>query len=330
MKSVGRSLFIYYAASASLIVLLLGSVTIFSLFDSKFQRDQHLFEELEVRWALCGIPILVIVIIATLLSLRRAFSPIKAILKQLPEISSPSARATIRVVETDQPLQELVNQVNAIGERHMEAREQLLQFSAKVAHELRAPITLLQLQMDYASPTLDPELATSLKGQIKRLGEYVETALLVARAERGTIPINKVPLPVNQFFSDLIKPYELRAKAHRRILTSRLNSAHEIEIDPRIVALIFNNLVSNAFYHGEGEIRVLVRDNGSSTLLSIANRIRTGTRSNFLEGGTGMGFRTVQSLASAHGDLRVSTRKWNNLYGVFFRICRNSGVKSAD
>jgi signal transduction histidine kinase len=328
MKSLGRSLFFYYTASAALIVLLLGGVTIFALYDSKFQENRHLFEELEIRWALCSIPILIIVIIAMLLSLRRFFSPIKAISKQLAAVSSPGARTTVRLVESDQPLQELVNQVNAIGEGCQEAREQLLQFSAKVAHELRAPITLLQLQIDYAAPTLDPELATSLKGQIKRLGEYVETALLVARAERGTILIKKEPLPVNQFFSDLIKPYELRAKAHRRIFTSRLTSAHEAEIDPKIVALIFNNLVSNAFYHGEGEIRVLVRDNGSSTLLSIANRIRTGTRSNYLEGGTGMGFRTVQALASAHGDLRVSTRKWNNLFGVVFRICRTSRRKS--
>jgi signal transduction histidine kinase len=183
---------------------------------------------------------------------------------------------------------------------------------------------LLQLQIDYASQDLNPELADSLKGQINRLSEYVETALLVARAERGDVPIKKEMLAVNDFFSELLEPYKLRAKRHRRDLVSNLSSTRKAKIDPKIVALIFNNLLSNAFYHGSGKIRIQIKDNRSSTLLSIANRVRDGAITNYLEGGTGMGLRTVQTLASVHGDLQVTTRQRNRIYGAAIRILHTS------
>jgi signal transduction histidine kinase len=320
MKSVGKSISLYYTASVVLIIILLAAVTISSVTDPAIKSSDEVLNTLMVRWVICGIPILIIVLSVAALLSRRALSPIEKISRQLSQSTLSSPPTPVQLVETDEPFPVLVSQLNSLAQTSKMTPHQMHQFSAKVAHELVAPITLLQLQIDYAAPTLDPELATSLKGQINRLGDYVETALLVARAERGAIPINKESLPVNEYFSDLIKPYELRAKFHRRRITTRFISTKSAEIDPKIVAVIFNNLISNAFYHGIGEIQVVIRESGSAILLSIANHIRTGPRSNYWEGGTGMGFRTIDILSAAHGDLKIKTRKFGNTFGAAFWI----------
>ena len=324
MKSVGKSLLIYYAASVVLIMVLLSVVTSSFLSDPAVFKDQFAWEHLAVRWAACEIPIAMVVTIVSAVSFRRASSPIKSISEQLAMLSSGASAAKVELVETDQSYQVLVAEVNRLAQSSRLVREQLHQFSAKVAHELRAPIALLQLQIDYASQDLNPELADSLKGQINRLSEYVETALLVARAERGNVPIKKEMLAVNEFFSELLEPYKLRAKRHRRDLVSNLSSTRKAKIDPKIVALIFNNLLSNAFYHGSGKIRIRIKDNTSSTLLSITNYVRDGVITNYLEGGTGMGLETVQTLASVHGDLQVTTYQRNRIYGAAIRILHTS------
>jgi signal transduction histidine kinase len=320
MKSVGKSISLYYTASVALIIILLACVTISSVTDPAIQSSHEVLGTLMLRWIICGIPILFIVLSVAVLLSRRALSPIEKISKQLSQCALSGSSAPVQLVETDEPFPVLVRQLNSLAQTSKMTPHQMHQFSAKVAHELIAPITLLQLQIDYAAPTLDPELATSLKGQINRLVDYVETALLVARAERGAIPIRKESLRVNEYFSDLIKPYELRAKVHRRTFTTRFISTKIADIDPKIVAVIFNNLISNAFYHGVGEIQVVIRESGSAILLSIANHIRTGPRSNYWEGGTGIGFRTIDILSAAHGDLKVKTRIFRNTFGAAFWI----------
>ncbi len=189
-----------------------------------------------------------------------------------------------------------------------QTREQLHHFSARVAHELRAPITLLQLQIDYAGSKLDPTLVDGLKTQIKRLTEFVDTALLVARADQGNLPLAKEDRDLTALVTELLQPFELRAKSHRRTLCARVGPTRLFSVDPKIFALIFNNLMSNAFYHGAGEVRVRLAGDGAPTL-SIVNRVRRkadGPLSN--EAGTGMGLKTVRLLADGHGGMHVETR----------------------
>jgi len=57
MKSVGKSLLIYYAASVVLIMVLLSVVTSSFLSDPAVFKDQFAWEHLAVRWAACEIPI---------------------------------------------------------------------------------------------------------------------------------------------------------------------------------------------------------------------------------------------------------------------------------
>ena len=230
--------------------------------------------------------------------------------RQLARVRSCPERPLLQA-QTDDPIPQAATQeVNALLEELAQAQEQLNVFSAKVAHELRAPITLLQLQIDYAAGKLDPALVEGLRAQVKRLTEYVDTALLVARAEQGNIPLSKETCDLGALISDLLQPYDLRAKTSRRPIHCMLKQTMTAELDPKIFGLIFNNLMSNAFYHGSGEIRVRLHQRHRVPELLILNRVRQGSdASKTHEAGTGMGLKTAHQLARAHHGLKVETRQ---------------------
>jgi signal transduction histidine kinase len=240
----------------------------------------------------------------------RLLRPWEDLVRQLARSRSASERPLLQL-QTDDPFpRAATEEVNALLGELAHSQEQLNVFSAKVAHELRAPITLLQLQIDYAAGKLDPGLVEGLRAQIKRLTEYVDTALLVARAERGNIPLSKESCNLQALVSDLLQPYELRAKTSRRPIRRTLEQTGAIELDSKIFGLILNNLLSNAFYHGSGEIRVWLRQRGKMPELLILNRVRQKmNESSTHEAGTGMGLKTACQLAHAHQGLDVETRR---------------------
>ena len=280
------------------------------LYSTETHSHPVTLQGLLLRYIAFGFPILLMVLLTTILLVRRVLSPIRSIGDQLANLPSDGRETQITLEETDHEYRTLAFRLNRLLRSYGETRRQLRELSARVAHELRAPVTLLQLQLDYAAPRLDPTFLDGMRIQVKRLSEYVETALLVARAEHGSIPIHKETLEVSQMVAELLDSYELRARRHRRTLTYHLPPCGLFQIDARIFALIFHNLLSNAFHHGIGEIRVRLYNENERTCLSIVNSIGSLASSHSIEGGTGLGLNTVKVLAESHGGVAVRTRRF--------------------
>ena len=238
------------------------------------------------------------------------------------------------VKETDSEYQTLVRMLNGLVETQAETNKRLTQFSAKVAHELRSPITLLQLQVDYHSSQLEPEFLSALQNQIGRLTDYVDTALVVARAEQGSVPLRKSPQDLGEIFENLVEPYRLRAELQKRTLRSRLPSGFKAELDPKILGLITNNLLTNAFSHGIGDVRVnLCRSPGAASLV-VVNRVRTAGETDVEHRvNTGLGLKTVGLLTKTHGGLAYRISRKRDYFAAVLRIhgaeASNSGGKPA-
>jgi signal transduction histidine kinase len=238
------------------------------------------------------------------------------------------------VKETDSEYQTLVRMLNGLVESQAETNKRLTQFSAKVAHELRSPITLLQLQVDYHSSQLEPEFLSALQNQIGRLTDYVDTALVVARAEQGSVPLRKSPQDLGEIFENLVEPYRLRAELQKRTLRSRLPSGFKAELDPKILGLITNNLLTNAFSHGIGDVRVnLCRSPGAASLV-VVNRVRTAGETDVEHRvNTGLGLKTVGLLTKTHGGLAYRISRKRDYFAAVLRIhgaeASNSGGKPA-
>lgn len=264
---------------------------------------------LAVTAAVVAIPVLIVT--------HRINRPVEQVANALAErrISSSDLLA-LGSLNRDREYQKLVAEITDLMEVLRESQARLDHYAAKVAHELRGPLTSLQLHLDYAAKQLDPQFLDFMTEEIRRLTEYVDTALFLAKVAEHKIRPVKTRQKVAKSVQAIVAPYELQAATQKRKLSIDLPPELEAELDEKIFGLILHNLLSNAFSHGVGEIRLRSRARNEALTLFVLNRIGTKTNT---ETGTGIGLRMVESLAQAH-DLTFGSRRVFNCYGAMLRI----------
>ena len=101
----------------------------------------------------------------------------------------PGSRARIVLPDAPRELRPVLNALNEQLDRQEDALERERRFSADVAHELRTPLASIQLNLESAMETVDPdEIQDSLAGahaSVATLGRRVEQLLALAKLEAG-------------------------------------------------------------------------------------------------------------------------------------------------
>jgi len=247
---------------------------------------------------------------------RRINRPVEQLAGALAERRESSAEFPVLApVNRDREYEKLIAEINGLLGISKENQTRLDQYAAKVAHELRGPLTLLQLQLDEAKQ-LDPQFLEVMTAQIRRLTEYVDTALYLAKVADHKIRPVKTRQKIAALVQEIVAPYQLQAVAQQRNLSIDLAIESEAELDERIFGLILHNLLSNAISHGLGEIRLRSHASKGAVTLIVLNRVRAKGNT---ETGTGIGLRTVETLAQAQ-DLAFRSRRVFNFYAATLRI----------
>jgi signal transduction histidine kinase len=248
---------------------------------------------------------------------RRINGSVEQLARALAERRVSSAEFLgLTCANRDQEYQRLVAEINGLLGILRENQSRLDHYSAKVAHELRGPITLLQLQLDYEAKQLTPQFLEAMTAQIRRLTEYVDTALYLAKVTDHRIRPIKTRQKIAALVQEISATYNFQAAAQHRNLSIELPSEPEAELDDKIFGLILHNLFSNAVSHGLGEIRLRSRASNGALTLMILNRVRAKGNT---ETGTGLGLRTVETLAHAH-NLTFRSRPCFSFYAATLRI----------
>ncbi|KLD63779.1 sensor histidine kinase [Dyella japonica] len=101
----------------------------------------------------------------------------------------PGSRARIVLPDAPRELRPVLNALNEQLDRQEDALERERRFSADVAHELRTPLASIQLNLESAMETVDPdEIQDSLAGahgSVVTLGRRIEQLLALAKLEAG-------------------------------------------------------------------------------------------------------------------------------------------------
>ena len=229
---------------------------------------------------------------------------------------SSSEFPVIRGINRDREYRSLVAEINGLIGVLKASQTRLDQYAAKVGHELRGPITLLQLLLDCEVKQLDPQFFDEMTAQIRRLTEYVDTALYLAKVADDKIRPVKTRQKIASLVQEIAVPYHIQATAQQRDLCIDLPIGSEADLDEKIFGLILHNLLSNAITHGLGEIRVQSRTRNGAATLVVLNQVRA---KGHTETGTGIGLRMVERLAQAH-ELEFRSRRVFNCYAATLRI----------
>lgn len=229
---------------------------------------------------------------------RQALRPVAAINKQLQSIGAANLSDRVDVPEADPELTAITANINSLLSRIETSYRDLSEFSARVAHELKTPLTLMRLQLEDPSGRIDPELAEGLQDELRRMEHYVEQCLLIARAERGQLDLPLQPLPLKPLLEDLVEPFTLLAREEQRELQLHAPTNATVNASPWAIRQILHNLIGNALKHGAGPISIQLQETGQHVALTIANPLRSARSA-----GTGLGLQAVKALSQQHPGL---------------------------
>ncbi len=223
----------------------------------------------------------------------------------------------------DAELAELANSFNQMAAQ-LEQQQQLRRHQlADIAHELRTPLSVLQLQIEsvhdgIAAPT--PELIDSLGEEVTLLTRLVDDLRLLSLVDAGQLSLTLEAVDATAAISRALQAAAPRARQQQITISSTPAGVPLlVRADPQRLAQILGNLIENALRYtqpggqvvvaaqrGGGGVQITVRDTGVGIAPADLARIfetfyRADQARTRETGGSGLGLAIVQRLVTIHG-----------------------------
>jgi len=260
---------------------------------------------------------------ATFWTAGRVLRPVSEIAATARALSERDLHRRVETPVPDDELGILVVTFNGMLDRLERSFASLRSFTANASHELRAPLALLQAEVEVAlgqpwSAAKHEPVLRSLQDGITHLARLSDHLLLLARSDASTL----VPEPQRIWLAEFLdeaadrwQPAALRAGVE---LVVEAPAEGDVTADPTLLRRVIDNLLDNAIrytprgghVHLRGEVRpdsvrFEVEDDGTG--IAIENRARLFGRFVRLEsgrtpgaGGAGLGLAICAAIVDAH------------------------------
>ena len=277
--------------------------------------------------------------VVTYYIIGHALKPLKKFSDKIEKVQVQNL-ADSRIEENDvKELNQLSVSYNKMLERLSEAFEAQRQFTANAAHELRTPLSLMQVQLDLYNSTGHPgndecaeQTITMITEQNERLSKMVKTLLDMSELQ-SVVRDEKIMVDalVEEVFADL----EPLAMEKNIKLIGKCRHVTMMGSDILIYRLVYN-LVENAikYNHAGGQVTVTVYQKEKHTCLSVEDTgsgIPEELRERVFEpffrvdksrsrelGGVGLGLALVHEIVRVHDG--TITVKNNPSGGTVFEV----------
>jgi signal transduction histidine kinase len=205
--------------------------------------------------------------------------------------------------------------------------EQIQQFTADAAHELRTPLAAIRATVEATlgnqELTLEQSRTTlqTIERQNHRLSQLVQDLLFLARLDLRVLTVQLQPCCLNDVVSDLIEEFAALA------IAAEIKLIPDVEAKPPLLVLgneeqlyrLLANLLTNAIHFTPADGRVTVglqqsesfavlqvQDNGIGMTAEDQSRIfdrfyRVNPDRSRQTGGAGLGLAIVQAIVQSHG-----------------------------
>jgi len=211
--------------------------------------------------------------------------------------------------------------------------EQIQQFSADVAHELRTPLAATRAAVETA---LEADLSQlearntlqAVERQNSRLSQLVQDLLLLSRMDLPGSVCKPQPCGLNALIADLVDEFAALASAAGILLTADIHGQQPLSVmgDAEQLYRLLANLVTNAIQYtpkggnvsllltrDESHAVIQVQDSGIGIPLEAQSQIfdrfyRVNRDRSRHSGGSGLGLAIAQAIAQSHyGSIQVKS-----------------------
>ncbi|HEV8572528.1 MAG TPA: ATP-binding protein [Actinomycetota bacterium] len=253
-----------------------------------------------------------------------ALRPVERMRAQAAAISALEPGRRLPPAGTGDEVARLGETLNAMLERLEQALQRERRFVDEASHELRTPLANLRTELDLAlrrsrSPQELEDALRSAAEETERLARLAEDLLVLARADRGRVPVRREQIDLAPLLAGAIEAFATRAAEAGVSIEVRVSEGLRASLDPLRIRQAVGNLLDNALRHtprggrvtveaarADGSLSLEVRDTGEgfpATFLPSAFEPFArpdGSRSR-ADGGTGLGLAIVRAVAQAHG-----------------------------
>ena len=195
--------------------------------------------------------ILILLFVIARLIAGRSIKPISSIILTSNIITKDNLKSRILLPQNKDELYTLSTTINNLLDRIENTIEREKQFTSDASHELRTPLTVIKgtLEVLIRKPRNEEEYHQKINfciGEINHLNHLIDQLLLLARFEnqKKSIKIEKTHL--NAIILDTISRYSSIVKSKNIQITTLFTKEYYIESDGYLLAIIINNLISNA------------------------------------------------------------------------------------
>jgi two-component system OmpR family sensor kinase/two-component system sensor histidine kinase BaeS len=257
------------------------------------------------------------------LQARRIAAPVRALATAARRVADGDLTQRVPATSQDE-LGEMADAFNAMAARLQEQYELRRRAMADVAHELRTPLSVLQLDLEsiedgLTAPT--PQTLARLKEEVALLSRLVEDLRMLSLVEAGELQMERRPVDICELLRTTVARVRSAAQDKGVDLCAQIPDELSLVVgDRQRLAQVLLNLLSNALRHtppggqvtiaarheGVDELQVTVQDTGegisASELPHLFERYsQSDQRRHRATGGSGLGLAIARSLVEAHG-----------------------------
>jgi two-component system OmpR family sensor kinase len=273
-----------------------------------------------------------------------ALRPVERMRLQAAAIQAGRPSARLPVSPADDEIGRLGQTLNAMLARLEEAFDRERTFVSDASHELRTPLAILKAELELAlrggltSAELEAALA-SAADETDRLVQLAEDLLVIARSDRGRLPIRVTSVAVRGLLEQVCRRFERRAVDAGANLLVRAPADLRVDADPLRLEQAVGNLVDNALRYGGTTIELTARVAGQSVQLLVVDdgpgfpaafvdtAFERFTRADSARGrgGSGLGLAIVCVIAGAHGGTASARNNAAPERGAELSLCLPTG-----
>jgi signal transduction histidine kinase len=245
---------------------------------------------------------------------------VEAMRRRAAAISAETAGERLPVPPSGDELERLGVTLNEMLDRLEAALERERDFVADAGHELRTPLASLRTELELAlrqAGTSEELRAAVLEAsqEVERLSQLAEALLLIARSDRGRLPLKREEIDVDELLASAVSRFEWRAHEVGKTVRALPAPGVRVEGDRIRLEQALGNLVDNALRYGGDVVELRASSAGRQTEVRVTDN-GPGFPPEFIErafdrfsradtargrGGTGLGLAIVRQIAEAHG-----------------------------
>ena len=259
---------------------------------------------------------------------RRILVPLQALSTAAHRLGQGNLSERVSASGPDE-IQQLAHTFNSMAQNLETSEQQRKNLVADVAHELRTPVSNIQIYLEAIEDGLleTNDALDKINGQTSQLTALVEDLRLISMAEAGSLRLDLEPCILEELLGECTEAIRPKAEAKGvRLSTALAPIPSEVSIDRRRISQVMGNLLDNAIFHtpvggsvtvssevDASRVTVTVADTGEGIPTDLLPLVferfyRVDPSRNRTTGGTGLGLTIAKQLVELHeGTIRVES-----------------------